>query len=108
MCSSETWCSCQKPAGLAGNQYQTGGVKPPLQEEKMNKCWAYQAISGSRSAWVPCVRRAEHGSRFCARHGRAVEGAVLGALMHAEPVDATVLFFEDSTSRRRRRGKQRR
>ena len=37
-------------------------------------------------AWVPCVRMAEEaeGSRFCARHARAIEGAVLGALMHAK------------------------
>src|SRR5579864_2239174 len=55
----------------------------------MKRCWAYQAIAGSRSAWVPCVRMAEEGSRFCVRHARAIEGAVLGALMHAEASDQT-------------------
>ena len=38
---------------------------------------------------------AEEGSRFCARHARAMEGAVLGALMHAEPVNAAVTLYAD-------------
>ncbi len=44
---------------------------------------------------MPCVRTAEEGSRFCARHARAVEGAMLGALMHAEARNETVILMED-------------
>lgn len=44
---------------------------------------------------MPCVRMAEEGSRFCARHARAIEGAVLGALMHAEPRDEAVTLYEE-------------
>ncbi len=61
----------------------------------MKKCWAYQAIAGSRSAWVPCARLAEEGSRFCSRHARAIEGAVLGALMHAGARDEAVTMNEE-------------
>jgi hypothetical protein len=86
----------------------------------MKKCWAYQAIAGSRSAWVPCVRRAEAGSHFCAQHARAIEGAVLGALMPAEACDqAEVHGMEEGrifntegtevrTQRSQRRGKGKR
>jgi len=63
----------------------------------MKRCWAYQAIAGCRSAWVPCVREAEEGSRFCSRHGRAIEGAVLGALIHAEARDEAVTIYEELT-----------
>ena len=73
----------------------------------MKRCWAYQAIAGSRMAWVPCVRMAEEGSRFCARHARAVEGAVLGALMHAEAKDEAVTLYEDLRPWNRRRGRRR-
>jgi hypothetical protein len=74
----------------------------------MKKCWAYQAIAGSRMAWVPCVRMAEDGSRFCARHARAIEGAVLGALMHADPVNAAVTLFENLPPWNRQTRKKRR
>ena len=73
----------------------------------MKKCWAYQAIAGSRMAWVPCARLAEEGSRFCARHARAIEGAVLGALMHAEARDEAVTLYEDLAPWNRRGGKNR-
>jgi len=73
----------------------------------MKRCWAYQAIAGSRMAWVPCARRAEKGSRFCSRHARAVEGAVLGALMHAEARDEAVTLYEDLAPWNRRRGMRR-
>jgi hypothetical protein len=73
----------------------------------MKKCWAYQAIAGSRNAWVPCVRRAEEGSRFCSRHARAIEGAVLGALMHAEAKDEVVTLYEDLAPWNRRGRKRR-
>ena len=58
-------------------------------------------------AWVPCVRMAEEGSRFCARHARAIEGAMLGALMHAEARDEAVALDEDLTPWNRRGGKKR-
>ena len=64
-------------------------------KKQMKRCWAYQVIAGSRSAWVPCARTAEDGSRFCARHARAIEGAVLGALIHAEARDEAVTLYED-------------
>jgi len=58
-------------------------------------------------AWVPCVRMAEEGSRFCARHARAIEGAVLGALMHAEAKEEAVTLYEDLRPWNRRRGRSR-
>ena len=73
----------------------------------MKRCWAYQAIAGSRSAWVPCARMAEEGSRFCTRHARAIEGAVLGALMHAEAKDEAVTLYEDLPPWDARSGKKR-
>ena len=73
----------------------------------MKKCWAYQAIARCRSAWVPCARRAEEGSRFCTRHARAIEGAVLGALMHAEARDEAVTLHEDMPPWNARSGKRR-
>jgi len=73
----------------------------------MKRCWAYQAIAGSGSAWVPCARRAEDGSRFCSQHARAIEGAVLGALMHAEARDEAVIIYEDLPPWNRRGGKKR-
>lgn len=72
----------------------------------MKVCWAYQAIAGSRSAWVPCARRAEEGSRFCGRHARAIEGAVLGALMHAEARDEAVTLYEEKPLRNARKVKK--
>ena len=50
---------------------------------------------------------AEDGSRFCASHARGIEGAVLGALMHADPVNAAAVLFEDLSPWNRRRGKKR-
>ena len=78
----------------------------PSKKEQMKRCWAYQAIAGSRSAWVPCVRMAEEGSRFCARHARAIEGAVLGALIHAEARDEAVTMYEDLSPWNRRNEKR--
>jgi len=57
---------------------------------------------------VPCVRMAEEGSRFCSRHARAIEGAVLGALMHAEARDEAVTFHEDRPPAKRLGGQKRR
>ena len=56
---------------------------------------------------MPCVRLAEKGSRFCSRHARAIEGAVLGALMHAEVRDEAVTLYEEKPLRSGRRGKGR-
>ena len=56
---------------------------------------------------MPCVRLAEEGSRFCSRHARAIEGAVLGALMHAEVRDEAVTLYEEKPLRSGRRGKGR-
>lgn len=50
----------------------------------MSRCWAYQPVAGSKTAWVPCVREAEEGSRFCGRHGAAITGAMLGMLERLE------------------------
>jgi hypothetical protein len=41
-------------------------------------------------AWIPCVRRAKEGSRFCRRHGEAIFGAMLGALVYEEGVEEMV------------------
>jgi len=66
---------------------------------KMKKCCAYYPIAGSRSAWVPCVRKAEEGTPFCQRHGDAVFGAMLGALVYREPVNE-VLSLESRDAKR--------
>ena len=36
-------------------------------------------------AWIPCVRKAEEGSAYCRRHGDAIYGAMLGALVNGHP-----------------------
>jgi hypothetical protein len=61
----------------------------------MKKCEAYYPIAGSRTAWIPCVRKAEPGSRFCRRHDEAITGALLGALVHEEPGDEVAVLRED-------------
>jgi hypothetical protein len=53
----------------------------------MKKCKAFYPIAGTRTAWIPCVRNAEEGSRFCRRHTDAILGVMLGALVHEEPVN---------------------
>ena len=58
-------------------------------------------------AWVPCVRMAEEGSRFCARHARAIEGAVLGALMHPETRNGVAEFCEEVPAGNLRKAKSR-
>jgi hypothetical protein len=49
----------------------------------MKRCIAYRRSDISRSAWVPCARRAAQGSRFCRSHEDAVDGVVLGLLVNA-------------------------
>ena len=56
---------------------------------------------------MPCARMAEDGSRFCSRHARAIEGAVLGALKHAEARDEVVALYEDLPPWNARSGKKR-
>lgn len=61
----------------------------------MTKCIAYTPIAGSRSAWLPCLRAAEVGEKFCRRHGDAITWAVFGALMYGPVVDEEVKIVED-------------
>ena len=48
------------------------------------KCWAYQPVAGSKTAWVPCVQESEEGSKFCGRHGAAITGAMMGMIVRLE------------------------
>jgi len=64
-------------------------------QRKQRRCWAYQPIAGSRTAWVPCMRKAEAGVRLCRKHQDAIAGVVLGALVHGEPVDEAVRIYEE-------------
>ena len=74
----------------------------------MKKCIAYTPIAGSRSAWLPCLRAAEVGEKFCRRHGDAITGAVFGALMYGPAVDEEVKIVEDRPLPRYARLTQRR
>jgi hypothetical protein len=56
----------------------------------MSKCKAFYPIAGSRTAWIPCLRKAEAESGFCRRHGDAIFGAMLGAIVYEAPVDEAV------------------
>jgi hypothetical protein len=51
---------------------------------KTKTCRAFYPISGTRQAWIPCVRPAEANSNFCVRHNDAVAGAMFGAIIHQE------------------------
>lgn len=51
------------------------------------KCSAFYPVAGARRAWLPCARKAEAGSLFCKRHGEAIFGAMLGALMYGKAVN---------------------
>jgi hypothetical protein len=53
----------------------------------MKKCKAFYPIAGSRTAWIPCVRKAEEGTGFCRRHGDAIFGVMLGAIVYEKPVE---------------------
>jgi len=50
----------------------------------MKACRAFSLVPGSRTAWVPCARKAERGEKYCQRHGDAVAGALLGEVMYGE------------------------
>jgi hypothetical protein len=88
------WANVVKSGSFAP-ALKMGAGAAPFRQKQMKTCWAYQAIAGCRSAWVPCVRMAEDGSRFCSTHARAIEGAMLGALMHAEARNGSAGAVED-------------
>jgi hypothetical protein len=54
----------------------------------MKKCKAFNPVAGSRTAWLPCARKAQPGSAFCKKHNDAITGALLGAFTYSEPVEA--------------------
>ncbi len=56
----------------------------------MRKCRAFYPIAGSRTAWIPCAQKAEAESGFCRRHGDAIFGAMLGAMVSAKAGDEAV------------------
>ena len=56
----------------------------------MKKCKAFYPIAGSRTAWIPCAQKAEAGSGYCRRHGDALFGAMLGAIVYEQAVDEVV------------------
>ncbi|MGB7434701.1 MAG: hypothetical protein WBR26_03305 [Candidatus Acidiferrum sp.] len=64
-------------------------------DSPMNKCHAFQPIAGTRKGWIPCARRAEEGALYCRKHGDAVFGAMLGALVYQEPVKTVERLGED-------------
>ena len=68
----------------------------------MAKCKAFYPIAGSRTAWIPCVRKAEEGTGFCRRHGDAVVGAWLGVVVREKPVDEVVHMKKEKWLRGRR------
>jgi hypothetical protein len=69
----------------------------------MKKCKALYPIAGSRTAWVPCVRKAERGSEFCRRHGDAIFGAMLGAVIHEPESNDETALEKDEMRRDERR-----
>jgi len=52
----------------------------------MKKCKAFTPVAGSRTAWLPCMRKSQPGSAFCKKHGDAIFGAMLGALTFGPPI----------------------
>lgn len=66
----------------------------------MKKCKAFYPIAGSRTAWIPCVRKAERESGFCRRHGDAIFGAMLGAIVYEKAVDEAVHVEAEKWPRR--------
>lgn len=67
----------------------------------MKKCLGYRQVAGSESAWVPCGRRAETGSKFCEEHTTAIVGAWLGLVVHAESKNTGNKTGEHQTRSRR-------
>ncbi len=65
----------------------------------MKKCKAFYPIAGSRTAWIPCARKAEEGTGFCRRHGDAIFGVMLGAIVYGEPVEDEEEFCRAVESR---------
>ena len=66
----------------------------------MRKCKAFYPIAGSRTAWIPCVRKAEVGTGFCRRHGDAIFGVMLGAIVYEKTVDEAVEVETEKWPRR--------
>lgn len=51
----------------------------------MKRCIAYIRVRGLPRAWRRCLKRAEQGFFLCHSHGDALDGAVLGMLLHEYP-----------------------
>jgi hypothetical protein len=71
----------------------------------MKKCLAFSAISGSREAWIPCVRRAESGYLLCPRHCDVVAGVMIG--LHAAHLAAEAKKKAVNSERRQRKANRR-
>ena len=72
----------------------------------MKKCKAFYPIAGSRTAWIPCVQRAEKETGFCRRHGDAIFGVMLGAIVYEDAVDEAVEIESEKWPRIERKKKQ--
>ena len=66
----------------------------------MKKCKAFYPIAGSRTAWIPCAQKAEAGSVYCRRHGSAIFGAMLGAIVYEKAVNEAVEIEAEKWPRR--------
>jgi hypothetical protein len=66
----------------------------------VNACQAFSLIAGSRTAWVPCVRQAEEGEKYCRRHGDAVAGVLLGEVVYGDDLEQGSLLNEGGSSSR--------
>jgi len=73
----------------------------------VKKCKAYYPIAGSRTAWIPCLRDAEPETGFCRRHGDAIVGAWLGAVIHGAEAEDEAPLEKDKTKHNERRVRRR-
>jgi len=73
----------------------------------MKKCRAYYLIAGSRTVWIPCVQKAEAESGFCRRHGGAIVGAWLGAVIHEPEMNNEAPLEKDKVRRNQRHARRR-
>jgi hypothetical protein len=64
----------------------------------MKKCIAYERAHPLPNAWCSCRKVAAPGSVFCRRHGDAVDGAVLGMLVHGYGLDENGVSAKRSTA----------
>ena len=74
--------------------------RPRQQRKLMKKCKAFYPIAGSRTAWIPCLRKAEAESGFCRQHGDAIFGAMLGAIVYEKAIDEAVRVEAEKWPRR--------